>query len=169
VPSCSASFRPDEVRKEFFGPVGLFGIAVTAGLLAYEIFGIKKCHALLSAGEDMERRMGLSDAQFKRRPNNVLGVINEPFAAALIYPAVLAAWTYLALFVSHRALGNVLSPIVFFAGLVGILLFDQSLRPKPKPEWLFKFARSLRLRPNRPQPPAEVDDQASASSAGLGL
>jgi hypothetical protein len=161
--------RPDEVRKEFFGPVGLFGIAVTAGLLAYEIFGIKKCHALLSAGEDLERRMGLSDAQFKRRPNNVLGVINEPFAAALIYPAVLAAWTYLALFVSHRALGNVLSPIVFFAGLVGILLYDQSLRPKPKPEWLFKFARSLRLRPKRPQPPAEVDDQASASSAGLGL
>jgi hypothetical protein len=122
----------DDVREEFFAPVGLFGIAVTAGLLAYEIFGIKKCHALLSAGEDLERRMGLSDAQFKRRPNNVLGVINEPFAAALIYPAVLAAWTYLALFVSHRALGNFLSPIVFFVGLVGILLYDQSLRNEPK-------------------------------------
>ena len=27
--------RPDHVRREFFGPVGLFGIAVTTGLLAY--------------------------------------------------------------------------------------------------------------------------------------
>jgi hypothetical protein len=26
------------VRREFFAPVGLFGIAVTAGLLAYEVY-----------------------------------------------------------------------------------------------------------------------------------
>src|SRR6266513_1901897 len=32
--------RAEEVRKEFFGPVGLFGIIVTTGLLAYELFGI---------------------------------------------------------------------------------------------------------------------------------
>jgi hypothetical protein len=40
----------DEVRKEFFGPVGLLGIAVTLGLLAYELAGIKRCLALINDG-----------------------------------------------------------------------------------------------------------------------
>src|SRR6266496_5420042 len=39
--------RADDVRKEFFRPVGIFGIVVTTGLLAYEIFAIKKCDALI--------------------------------------------------------------------------------------------------------------------------
>jgi hypothetical protein len=74
-----------EIRREFFKPVGLFGIAVTTGLLAYELFGIKKCHALLKAGEDLERELGLPKGevgkpagQFIRRPNHLLGVVNEP-------------------------------------------------------------------------------------------
>nr|WP_221373890.1 hypothetical protein [Actinoplanes polyasparticus] len=55
--------------------------------------------------QDLERALGLSAAddllhrgagQFLRRPQSLLGVVNEPFAAATIYPAVLAAWTYLA-------------------------------------------------------------------------
>jgi hypothetical protein len=128
--------RADAVRKEFFWPVGLFGIAVTAGLLAYELFGIKKCHALLMAGEDLEKEMKLPvgqevwlpAGQFIRRPNNLLGIVNEPFAAAAIYPAVLAAWTYLALFFDHRHWGKVISPTVFVAGFAGILLYDLSLR-----------------------------------------
>jgi hypothetical protein len=60
------------------------------------MFGIKKCHALLQAGRAMELEMQVPEGQFIRRPNNLLWVVNEPFAAALIYPAVLAAWTYLA-------------------------------------------------------------------------
>jgi hypothetical protein len=43
--------RSVDVRKDFFGPMGLFGIAVTAGLLAYELFGIKKCHTLVEAAK----------------------------------------------------------------------------------------------------------------------
>jgi hypothetical protein len=133
--------RADEVRREFFGPVGLFGIAVTTGLLAYELFGIKKCHALLQAGEALEEKMDLPAGQFTSRPNNLLGVVNEPFAAAAIYPAVLAAWTYLALFFDHRERGKVISLIVFVVGFVEILLYDLSLR---KPDFfLFSFPRRL--------------------------
>src|SRR4051794_21326708 len=97
------SARAEDGRKEFFTPVGRFGILVTLGLLAYELFGIKKCHDLIQTGQALERKMGLAArelgkpaGQFSNRPNNLLWVVNEPFAAAVIYPAVLAAWTYLA-------------------------------------------------------------------------
>jgi hypothetical protein len=128
------SGRAEDIRQDFFGPVGRFGILVTLGLLAYEMFGIKKCHALLKAGDAMERDMGLRDGQFIRRPNNLLWVVNEPFAAALIYPAVLAAWTYLAVLYDNpsrtadpsRAHG--LALLVLVAGFALILLYDGYLR-----------------------------------------
>jgi hypothetical protein len=40
--------------KPFFLPIGLFGFAITFGLFAYEIYGIKKCHALTLGGKQME-------------------------------------------------------------------------------------------------------------------
>jgi hypothetical protein len=127
--------RSAEVREEFFRPMGLFGVAITSGLLAYELFGIKKCHALLDAGAELEHALGLpgEDAgraagQFLRRPNNLLGVVNEPFAAAAIYPAVLAAWTYLALFFDPGRRGPLVSLAVFIAGFAVILLYDQALK-----------------------------------------
>jgi hypothetical protein len=92
----------DEVRREFFAPVGLFGIAVTTGLLAYEVYAISKCHALIEGRKALEHELRLPAAQFTRRPDAVFKVVNEPFAAAVIYPAVLAAWTYLALFFVNR-------------------------------------------------------------------
>jgi mannose-6-phosphate isomerase-like protein (cupin superfamily) len=129
--------KAEELRRDFFGPIGIFGIAVTAGLLAYELFCIKKCHALLRTGEDLEGKLRLpvdSDGkpagQFIRRPNNLLKVVNEPFAAALIYPAVLAAWTYLACYPldPNRAPGVSPSVTVFVVGCLLIVLYDQSLK-----------------------------------------
>src|SRR4051794_23055531 len=127
--------RSAEVREEFFTPVGLFGVAITTGLLAYELFGIKKCHALLTAGEDLEHALrlpgedaGRAAGQFIRRPNSVLGVVNEPFAAAAISPAVLAAWTYLALFFDPAGRGALISAVVFLAGFTIILVYDQGLK-----------------------------------------
>jgi hypothetical protein len=124
--------RTEEVREEFFGPVGLFGIAVTAGLLAYELFGITKCHALINAAKAMERDMKVPAGQFRTRPNNLLGVVNEPFAAALIYSAALAAWTYLALLYVNPSLGMVLSGLVFIGGGSLILVYDWTLRREDK-------------------------------------
>jgi hypothetical protein len=77
-------------------PVGAFGFLITLGLFFYEIYGIKKCHALIKAGQKIEDQMRIR-GQFQGRPPGVAGFINEPFAAGVIYPAVLAAWTFLAL------------------------------------------------------------------------
>ena len=63
----------------------------SGGLLAYELFDIKNCHASIQASVDLEEKTELPAGQFTRRPNNLLRGVNEPFAAA-IYPAALAAW-----------------------------------------------------------------------------
>jgi hypothetical protein len=116
-------------------PAGMFGVAVTSGLLAYELYGIRKCHALLMAGEELEEAMGLPQddtgrpaGQFLRRPNHLLGIVNEPFAAAAIYPAVLAAWAFLALLSVQPTMAGIAGLTVFLVGFVGILLYDQSLK-----------------------------------------
>jgi hypothetical protein len=77
--------------------IGTFGLTITLGLFVYEIYGIRKCDALIDAGRCLERSLGIEDGQFRRRPRSVLHIINEPLAAGVIYPAVLAAWLFLAL------------------------------------------------------------------------
>lgn len=120
------------VRKEFFLPVGIFGMVVTAGLFAYEIFGIRKCAELIEAGRRLEGDMSLPAGQFVARPDAVVGILDEPFAAGVIYPAVLAAWTYLALVYRHGppALGTAI--VVFVVGLVLTVLFGLFLRCRRK-------------------------------------
>ena len=160
------SGRAEDVRQEFFGPAGRFGFLVTLGLLAYELFGIKKCHALMQAGQALERKMYLPvgdkcdgdkpfgdkrdepAGQFIRRPNNLLWVVNEPFAAALIYPAVLAAWSYLAVLYdnpSHPAdpsRAQRLGLYVFVGGFALILLYDAFLRNQDELRDCWKRRRS---------------------------
>jgi hypothetical protein len=82
--------------QQFLRPIGLFGFVVTLGLFCYEVYGIRKCHALINAGRDLEILLGIEAGQFRRRPRSVAYLINEPFAAGMIYPAVLAAWTFVA-------------------------------------------------------------------------
>ena len=82
--------------KPFLGPLGLFGFVVTLGLFFYEMYGIRKCDALIRAGKQLECSLGITDGQFRKRPRSVLFVINEPFATGVIYPAVLAGWMFLA-------------------------------------------------------------------------
>jgi hypothetical protein len=62
--------------EEFFTPIGVFGLAATLGLFSYEIFGIKKCHALIKSGHALEMSLGLEEGQFRKRPREVLGLIN---------------------------------------------------------------------------------------------
>jgi hypothetical protein len=118
--------RTDEVRREFFRPVGFFGIVVTTGLLAYELNGIKRCRELITAGEALEVDMRLDHGQFHGRSKAAFSIITKPFAAALIYPAVLAAWSYLALFEDSHDPTDI-SLGVFIAGFAWIVLYDQYL------------------------------------------
>jgi hypothetical protein len=137
--------RTGEVRQEFFVPFGLFGVLVTFGLLVYELNGMKRCLELIYDGEALESAMGLrlgqfitridgfsklytrpfAPSKFFTRPFASSNIFTKPFAAAWIYPAVLAAWTYLALFLDHRGLAKLISPIVFIAGFLGVLWYDQ--------------------------------------------
>jgi hypothetical protein len=123
----------DQGTKELLAAVGAFGGVITLGLFAYELYGIKKCGELILAGKFMELSLlkgttHTKDGPFGSRPQNVARVINEPFAAGIIYPAVLSAWVFFAL---HFALpeANPWIPIfVFIIGCAGTLIYDSRLR-----------------------------------------
>jgi hypothetical protein len=76
--------------------VGAFGILATLGLFSYELHGIKKCGWLIRAGKEIEESFDVA-GPFVSRPHEISGFIDEPFAASVIYPASLGAWTGVAL------------------------------------------------------------------------
>jgi hypothetical protein len=131
--------RQEEFAREFFLPLGIFGFAVTAGLFSYEIFGMRRCHDLIYLGRHLEGLLN-SPGQFAVPRRFVGSVINEPFAAGIIYPAVMAAWMYLALFYTARLLGMVISIGIFLLGFILIFGYDLYLgcHPKapPPPNWV---------------------------------
>ena len=129
--------------------MGRLGVVVTLGLMAYELFGIKKCHALIQSGKAIEQEMRSGNGQFTRRPNNLLWVVNEPFAAALIYPAVLGAWIYLAVLYEDRTRASLLSVSVFLGGFVLVLSYDAFLRIQDKFTDYLKCRQSGHLECNR--------------------
>jgi len=57
--------------KVWFAPVGAFGCLVTVGLYAFELYGIKKCTALIETGKKLEIQLGV-EGQFLTRPPNSL-------------------------------------------------------------------------------------------------
>lgn len=85
-----------DVTKQYLLPIGVFGFAVTLGLSFYELRGIQQCNSLIRGGENIEELLGIH-GQFRLRPPPVNGFIGNTLAARVIYPAVLAAWTFVAL------------------------------------------------------------------------
>jgi len=87
-------------------PIGLFGFVVTLGLLIFEIHGIRRCTHLIALGKYLEAQLEI-EGQFGNRciglqplgesQSKLRRYINEPLAAGIIYPAVLASWFFLAL------------------------------------------------------------------------
>jgi hypothetical protein len=133
--------RGDGLSQELFLPAGVFGVAVTLGLFAYEVYGIKKCHALIKAGVALESSLGLVKSpdprfpqslgppgQFQDRPREVLGYVNEPFAAAIIYPAAVAGWAYLAAYRGEPRLAGVIAAAIFVIGFAITLEYNRRLR-----------------------------------------
>src|SRR5439155_15818586 len=90
-------------------------------------------------------RLGLGTGQFIARPREVWGVLNEPFAAAVIYPAVIAAWTFLATY-SPQASRLDLAILVFALGLAVILGYNLWLKWEDdlKDWWHARHHRSVR-------------------------
>ena len=108
--------------------VGVFVALITLGLFSYEIFGIKKCAVLIKAGKDIEAALHIGTGQFTTRPQNIGYFINEPFAAGVIYPTVLAAWVFFTLAFAWPEANPFIPIIVLLAGFVGTLLYDFRLR-----------------------------------------
>jgi hypothetical protein len=128
-----------DFARQFFRPMGLFGFIITLGLFSYELYAIKKCGRLIRVGKLLEKDKLLLhlDGQFGWRPRSVAGMINEPFAAGIIYPVVLAAWMFVALvstwpreggpqYDSKRALFGAV--VVFVVGFVLSILFNLWLK-----------------------------------------
>ena len=93
---------------------GLFGFAITLGLFLYELRGLQRAAVLERTGRELETELGLDNGQFNKQPTAQLhGFIDARGAAWVIYPAVLAAWAYLA---GLQQLG------VWWATIVGIII-----------------------------------------------
>ena len=86
-----------QMLEESFGQIGTFGILITIGLLFYEIRGIQNCLYLQKVGLFLEQQMVVT-GQFHDNPSRVLGIIGKTAAAQVIYPAVLAGWSYVAVY-----------------------------------------------------------------------
>jgi hypothetical protein len=112
-----------ETTGPFLIAIGCFSAAVTLALLCYEIYGIRKCGALIDAGKSLEQGLGVA-GQFTSRPPDY---INEPLAASIIYPAVVAGWSYVALYGSKVARAPWIAAAIFFAGFVPMLIWDITL------------------------------------------
>jgi hypothetical protein len=99
--------------------VGIFGFLVTLGLFTYELRGIQRCNALIEAGKALEAELGVQ-GQFRLRPGAVNGIIGTTLAARIIYPAVLAAWLFVALYgILPDWLVMVYTAVFFLAGVAG--------------------------------------------------
>jgi hypothetical protein len=82
--------------------VGLYGFAVTVGLFMYELRGIEDCILLRARAQHIEAAHGLlalpeEASQFRGRGRGHLnGLVDEVGAGLIVYPAVMAAWLYVA-------------------------------------------------------------------------
>lgn len=116
--------------KNIFAAGGSFGFLVTLGLFAFELYGIKKCDALIQAGKRIEESLKITNGQFTKRPHSIANTINEPFASGVIYSAALAAWSFFALlFVAPNSQINLLISVgIFLSGFAGTLGYDRELR-----------------------------------------
>jgi hypothetical protein len=104
----------------YLGPIGLFGFVVTVGLFFYELRGIQKCNGLIAVGQKIEAMLDIDgNGQFSHREDVIAGFIGKTLAACVIYPAVLAAWIFVALVSIWPQGAWWVAPLVFFIGLAG--------------------------------------------------
>ncbi len=118
----------------YLGPIGLFGFIVTLGLFFYELRGIQKCNGLIAVGQKIEALLDIDgNGQFTHREEAVAGFIGKTLAARVIYPAVFAAWTLVAL-VSIWSQGALwVALLVFFIGFAGSYTLNLKVKLEKEP------------------------------------
>lgn len=131
-------------------PIGFFGFVVTLGLLIFEIHGIRRCTHLIVLGKYLEKQMEI-EGQFINRCDGLQSIngqkgitrfFNEPLAAGVIYPAVLAGWIFLALRFTFPHYVSLISFAVFIIGFVAMPKFNIWLIDKDSKEKLEKLEKS---------------------------
>jgi hypothetical protein len=127
VGATANSASPHALLLDLLGPIGIFGLVVTLGFFAYEVYGIRKCHAIILAAKAVEARLAIP-GPFSTRPRELLGFINEPLAAGIIYPAVLAAWTFVGLYSTARSAGPWIACFTFLFGFAAMLGYNFYLK-----------------------------------------
>jgi hypothetical protein len=115
------------VLQRLSGPIGLFGFVITLGFFAFELYGIKKCHAIILAAREVEAQLGIT-GPFTARPRELLGFINEPFASGIIYPAVMAAWAFVGSYFTLPGSATWIALFVFLAGFALSLFYNLYLK-----------------------------------------
>ena len=81
--------------KDRLGPIGLFGFAVTAGLLSYELRAIQECLQLRKVGQCLEEQQGFPEHMGRFGSTNPK-FLGPKSAGPIVYGAVLASWLYVA-------------------------------------------------------------------------
>jgi hypothetical protein len=88
-----------EANTRYFGPIGLYGLAITSGLFIYELRGIQTCIGLRDHAAALEEalRIPTGHGQFRNRPRAAFGgFIGAEGASWTIYLAILVGWAYTA-------------------------------------------------------------------------
>jgi hypothetical protein len=88
-----------DADTRYFGAIGLYGMAVTAGLFIYELRGIQTCLTLRRQAASLETALGVppGQGQFRDRPRAALGgFLGAEGASWVVYLAILAGWAYVA-------------------------------------------------------------------------
>jgi hypothetical protein len=86
-------------NTRYFGPIGLYGIAITTGLFLYELRGIQTCITLRRQAAALETALGVpaGQGQFRDRPRAALGgFVGAEGASWVVYLAILTGWAYVA-------------------------------------------------------------------------
>jgi hypothetical protein len=92
--------KVNDDNQTFLVPIGLFGIAVTFGLLMYELRGIEDCTMLRERAKMMEKRLGVpaDESQFGAWGPGKRGLVDEIGAGWIVYTAVMFSWAGLTVY-----------------------------------------------------------------------
>jgi len=146
-----------EFARQFLFPIGVFGFAITLGLFAYELYGIQKCHHLIQTGIALECELMVHNGQFRQRPRELFRIVNEPFAAGVIYSGVLAAWAFLATISTWPQVSPAYAPQVAQGWALGIFSFSLAFS--------LSFNHWLTLKDKREKQKNERIDNTAATTA----
>lgn len=104
-----------DIADQHLPAIGVFGAVVTLALFFYELRGVQRCTRLADIGRELEILMGVR-GQFVQWPPSIGRFINEPIAASIVYPMVIAGWLYIALVTKSPKLAVSVGIFVFAIG-----------------------------------------------------